>query len=114
MNRNYVGLSEIKTEVPGSLEEHPNAADQLRRSSSGGYCNVYPFVAYDANAFPSPSGASMELKLSAYDGNANDLGSNWAIATTPWGTGDLGTSGSSVPACWVWPAWLFVRRVKGC
>ena len=29
MNRNYVGLSEIKTEVLGYLEEHPDAADSV-------------------------------------------------------------------------------------
>ena len=29
MNQNYVGLSEIKAEVLGYLEEHPNAADSV-------------------------------------------------------------------------------------
>lgn len=29
MNRNYVGLSEIKAEVLDYLEEHPNAADSV-------------------------------------------------------------------------------------
>ncbi len=43
--------------------------------------------------WPNPTGASMELSLTAYNSVDNDLGSNWGVAVTPFGAGDRGTPG---------------------
>jgi predicted extracellular nuclease len=44
----------------------------------------------DGATFPDPNGASMALKDPALD---NNDGTNWCIAVTPYGDGDLGTPG---------------------
>ncbi len=52
-------------------------------------------VDYDSGAtFPNSTGASMELSTNKYDSVSNDSGANWAVATTAYGAGDLGTPGS--------------------
>jgi hypothetical protein len=52
-------------------------------------------VTWDNGAtFPDPSGASMELSITALNHIDNDLGSNWGTAVTPFGDGDLGTPGA--------------------
>lgn len=49
-------------------------------------------VIWDNGAtFPYPTGASMELSMTALNATANDDGANWGEATTPFGDGDLGT-----------------------
>ncbi len=49
-------------------------------------------VNYDGGTnYPDPTGASMELRNPGYD---NNVGSNWGVATAPYGDGDLGTPGS--------------------
>jgi hypothetical protein len=88
-----------------------NAADEIDMYDIGGF--FVDSVAYDGGpSFPDPTGASMELSLSAYNSTANDLGSNWNTATTAWAGGDLGTPGASpvpVPAA----VWLFGSGLLG-
>ncbi len=51
-------------------------------------------VAYDNGInFPNPTGASMELRITAYHFIDNDNGANWDVAVTPFGDGDFGTPG---------------------
>lgn len=53
---------------------------------------VIDSVAYDGGPnFPDPTGKSMELK---HPGLNNNVGSNWAEATTTFGDGDCGTPGA--------------------
>lgn len=44
--------------------------------------------------WPDPTGSSMELSTTAYNSIDNDLGSNWGVATSPFGDGDNGTPGA--------------------
>lgn len=61
---------------------------------------VYDRVVYDNGVtFPDPDGASMQLDPAALDATANDDGSVWCVAQTPFGDGDLGTPGLPNPAC---------------
>lgn len=46
----------------------------------------------DGRTFPDPTGASMSLSSLAAD---NSRGANWCRATTPFGSGDLGTPGAA-------------------
>jgi len=46
------------------------------------------------DGFPVPNGASMQLATDKFDSVSNDIGSNWALATTAYGDGDLGTPGT--------------------
>jgi len=49
-------------------------------------------VNYDnGSTFPDPNGASMELRNPSYD---NNVGTNWDVASAPYGDGDLGTPGA--------------------
>ncbi|MCR8666907.1 lamin tail domain-containing protein [Aestuariibaculum sp. M13] len=49
-------------------------------------------VHYDGGAtFPSPTNASMELSTTAMNSTDNDDGANWGVATSTFGSGDLGT-----------------------
>jgi hypothetical protein len=45
--------------------------------------------------FPLTAGESMELHLFYYDAVSNDTGSNWGVATSVYGSGDLGTPGTN-------------------
>jgi len=57
-------------------------------------------VNYDDGAvFPDPTSASLNLDPSAFDANANNDGTNWCTATTPFGDGDLGTPGADNDIC---------------
>ncbi len=60
-------------------------------------CNstVIDQVIWDGGTdFPDPNGASMELSLTTYDADDNDLGANWGEGTSTYGAGDTGTPGS--------------------
>lgn len=49
-------------------------------------------VNYDGGPnFPDPTGASMELSVSALNATDNDNSANWGVATSSYGDGDLGT-----------------------
>ncbi|VAV83791.1 Alkaline phosphatase [hydrothermal vent metagenome] len=51
-------------------------------------------VIWDNGAtFPDPNGASMELSTTTLNDTSNDVGTNWAAGTTPFGAGDLGSPG---------------------
>lgn len=56
--------------------------------------NVIDRVDYTIAAFPIQAGASIELKGDSYNATANDIGTNWVVATVPYGDGDLGTPGA--------------------
>ncbi|MEZ4235606.1 MAG: lamin tail domain-containing protein [Myxococcota bacterium] len=57
-------------------------------------------IAYDNGAtFPDPDGAAMALDPGAVDADANDDGSRWCVAATPYGDGDLGSPGADNPSC---------------
>ena len=88
-----------------------NSADEIRIYDSSS--TPVDFVDYDPfGSFSMAAGASIELNLSAYNASANDLGSNWSIATAPFGDGDLGTPGA--PPVPVPPAvWLFGSGLLG-
>ncbi|MBT4277502.1 VWA domain-containing protein [Candidatus Falkowbacteria bacterium] len=54
-------------------------------------------VEYDNGAtFPDPSGASMILADSSLD---NNIGANWCVSSSSFGSGDLGTPGSENDTC---------------
>lgn len=57
-------------------------------------------VIYDAGAtFPDKPGAALNLSGDLLDVISNDDGANWCDATTPFGSGDLGTPGEVNPIC---------------
>ncbi len=69
-----------------------NGLDGLVLSCGG---TMIDQVIWDGGStFPDPTGASMELAVSAYDSVSNDVGSNWGTATNNFGNGDLGTPGA--------------------
>jgi predicted extracellular nuclease len=68
-----------------------NGADELVLTDAGGI--EQDRVEWDGGpTFPDPNGASMQLLDVMAD---NNLGANWAEATTPYGDGDLGTPGGA-------------------
>jgi hypothetical protein len=78
-----------------------NAADSVSLEFG---TTVFDAVAYDGGvAFPDPTGASMSLDPASTDDVSNDVGGNWCVAVTPFGAGDLGTPGTTNPACAVAP-----------
>jgi len=46
-----------------------------------------------SSPWPDPTGSSMELAITSFNSTDNDFGSNWGVATTPFGDGDNGTPG---------------------
>jgi hypothetical protein len=69
-----------------------NGADGLIIECSG---TMIDQVIWDGGTdFPDPTGASMELSITAMNADDNDLGANWGEAITPYGDGDFGTPGS--------------------
>jgi hypothetical protein len=76
-----------------------NSGDTVRLSYGTVELDV---VAYDnGHSFPDLSGASLSLDAGSLDAEANDDGSNWCAATTPYNEGDLGTPGVPNPVCGV-------------
>ena len=74
-----------------------NTDDEIILSYEG---TTFDTVAYDDGAtFPDGTGASAQLDPTALDATANDDGSNWCLATTPYGDGDLGTPGAANDSC---------------
>lgn len=70
-----------------------NTDDEVVLSFDG---TVIDMVAYDGGvSFPNPVGASMELAVQAYNSVDNDIGKNWGVATTSFGSGDFGTPGAT-------------------
>jgi hypothetical protein len=53
----------------------------------------------NGSTFPDPSGASMNLDNDSLDSVSNDVGSNWCVASSAYGSGDLGTPGSVNDDC---------------
>jgi hypothetical protein len=57
-------------------------------------------VAYGTGAgFPNPNGASLVLHQDYFDPVQNDSGNVWCMASTPYGSGDLGTPGATNDKC---------------
>ncbi|MGM0575364.1 MAG: lamin tail domain-containing protein [Myxococcota bacterium] len=56
-------------------------------------------VTYDPVDFPDTKGEALSLDPAAFDADLNDDGANWCDATTPFGTGQLGTPGAENPSC---------------
>ncbi|WP_353779197.1 T9SS type A sorting domain-containing protein [Winogradskyella sp. 3972H.M.0a.05] len=53
-------------------------------------------VVWDNGAtFPDPTGASMQLDMTAFNDTDNDVGTNWGIGVATYGDGDTGTPGSA-------------------
>lgn len=75
-----------------------NSADEIvLRDALGGQIDR---VAYGVLAgWPVPIGAATSLDPNLYDALLNDMPANWCAATTPFGSGDLGTPGAVNPAC---------------
>ena len=72
-----------------------NAADELVLAAEG---RVIDAIAWDdGRTFPDLVGASMALSPDAVDAVANDDGSLWSRAHTPFGEGDLGSPGAPNP-----------------
>lgn len=70
-----------------------NSSDEISLQCGG---NVIDEVIWDNGAtFPDPTGASMELSLTAYNATDNDNGANWGVATNNIGNGDFGTPGAA-------------------
>jgi predicted extracellular nuclease len=68
-----------------------NGDDELTLATSTG--TESDRVEWDGGpAFPDPNGASMALIDPALD---NNVGENWCVASTPYGSGDLGTPGEA-------------------
>ncbi|WP_405369881.1 T9SS type A sorting domain-containing protein [Nonlabens sp. Asnod2-A12] len=69
-----------------------NSSDELSIQCGG---TVIDEVSWDNGAtFPDGIGMSMELSLNSYNSTDNDLGTNWGLAVTAYGDGDLGTPGA--------------------
>jgi hypothetical protein len=57
-------------------------------------------VAWDGGPmFPDPDGQSMNLRPTAFDPIANDIGPSWCNGAAPFGRGDRGTPGLPNPSC---------------
>ena len=57
-------------------------------------------VEYDDGInFPDPTGASMNLDPTTFDGTQNDNGANWCTSSSTFGSGDMGTPGAANDAC---------------
>ncbi|PNQ75085.1 hypothetical protein C1T31_02820 [Hanstruepera neustonica] len=70
-----------------------NGADGLIIECSG---TMIDTVIWDGGTdFPDPTGISMELSLTAFNADDNDIGANWGEGSSPFGGGDLGTPGSA-------------------
>ncbi len=68
-----------------------NGADELILRTPDG--TVIDSIAWDGGTlWPDPTGASMSLQDPGLD---NNDGTNWCVATTPYGAGDLGTPGTT-------------------
>lgn len=51
-------------------------------------------ISYNTSNFPYASGTSMELSVTTLTGSENNLGTNWGLAISVFGNGDLGTPGA--------------------
>ena len=81
----------------GSVFNLANKDDEIILVSGD---TVVDAVYYDnGEEFPDSNGKTLSLDPDAFDPEANDIGSNWCDAQTPFGTGDLGTPGSPNPDC---------------
>ncbi|MCC7540037.1 MAG: lamin tail domain-containing protein [Deltaproteobacteria bacterium] len=56
-------------------------------------------VVYDTASWPDPTGGSLSLDPSSYDGIANDSPAAWCAATMPFASGDFGSPQQINPAC---------------
>ncbi|WP_452229259.1 T9SS type A sorting domain-containing protein [Lacinutrix sp. MEBiC02404] len=70
-----------------------NGTDGLILECSGS--DIDSVIWDNGSTFPDPSGAAMELSITALNGTDNDNGANWGIATNDLGNGDLGTPGAA-------------------
>jgi hypothetical protein len=74
-----------------------NGSDEIIVSHTGVTIDA---VAYDDGAtFPDGNGAAAQLDPATTDALLNDDGSNWCLATSPYGSGDLGTPGVANDPC---------------
>ena len=84
--------------VYGGAYQLANSSDEVILTCGGVEIDR---VAYDNGAtFPDPNGASMNLDPARLDSVANDIGSNWCVATVSY-NGDLGTPGAANSSCGV-------------
>jgi predicted extracellular nuclease len=72
-----------------------NSADELV-ALDGSMAEIDRIEWDGGSAWPDPTGASMSLDSPGLD---NNVGSNWCEATTPFGSGDLGTPGAANTPC---------------
>ncbi len=73
-----------------------NGDDELVLDCGG----VIDAIEWDGGTtWPDPTGAAMNLDPSFFDAAGNDLGTHWCEASTPYGSGDLGTPGAANDAC---------------
>ncbi|WP_138432857.1 T9SS type A sorting domain-containing protein [Winogradskyella algicola] len=94
----YIVIGNVSTTVPtldynyGNDISLGNSTDGIIIECGGGTIDQ---VIWDNGAtFPDPSGASMELSVTALNATDNDDGANWGVATSDIGNGDLGTPGA--------------------
>ncbi|WP_299439149.1 lamin tail domain-containing protein [uncultured Aquimarina sp.] len=96
----YVVIANAATPNGGITPDYTYANDISLGNSTDGLiieCSstIIDQVIWDNGAtFPDPTGASMELTINALNSIANDDGTNWATATSAFGSGDLGTPGA--------------------
>jgi cysteine-rich repeat protein len=74
-----------------------NAGDTLSLTFEG---TLVDAVSYDNGVeFPLANGAALVLSNQAQDTLSNDAGTNWCVATSPYGAGDWGTPGGVNDLC---------------
>ena len=83
--------------VFGASMSLANSKDELQLWGIG---VVLDAVSWDGGlTFPDPTGASLSLDPGSVDAGANDLGTVWCAAISPFGLGDLGTPLARNDAC---------------
>jgi len=70
-----------------------NSTDGIILECSGS--DIDSVIWDNGSTFPDPSGAAMELSITALNATSNDDGANWGEATSDLGNGDLGTPGAA-------------------
>ena len=81
----------------GSAMDLGNGDDELYLAYDG---LVIDGLAWDGGSdWPDPSGASLTLDPALEDAASNDDGDHWCEATSPFGSGDLGTPGAPNDPC---------------
>ncbi|MCA9710449.1 MAG: lamin tail domain-containing protein, partial [Myxococcales bacterium] len=72
-----------------------NAGDEVRLECDGAVIDRVVYL----DTWPFADGVAMQLSAASLDATANDDSASWCMATTAYGSGDLGTPGQANAGC---------------